>query len=76
MDPESVIWLGHTRNVPLMCLASELSYGFEPHGHIGQPDWLPRCIGVGDVGHGRCTRGVAAGWYREGVYRVLPTRRV
>ena len=32
MDSESVISLGHTFNVPLMCLPSDLSYRLEPHG--------------------------------------------
>ena len=30
----SVITLGQQANVPLMCSASELAYGYEPHDHI------------------------------------------
>ena len=60
----SVITLGHNPEVPLMCPASELSYGFEPH------DTILLSVsgsGVGGVGHERqrgrwgCTRG-GAGW--------------
>ena len=36
-DINSVIYLGHTPNEPLMCPASELSYRYEPHGLI--PPW-------------------------------------
>ena len=62
----SVITLGHTLNVPLMCLPSELSDGFEPHGLI-QVSVQPAGVDEdGWVGRG-CTRGGAwLGGYLEG----------
>ena len=70
-DPESVIYLGHTRNVPLMPASSELVDGLEPHDHM---DTAVDGAGYGVSGvHGG---GVYPGWCSrvgtgEGLYRVL-----
>ena len=66
MDIISVIYLGHTREQPLISSASELVDGLEPHGlkqsvvqHPGTSGAVPGC------GQG-CTRGGRLGGYREG----------
>ena len=63
MDSESVIYLGHTLNVPLIRVPSELSYGLEPHGpfdHDLGPDH-DRAVRCG-------VQGVYPGWGAVGGY--------
>ena len=57
MDYLSVITLGHTPNVPLMCSASELGYRLEPHGYITLAVHRPGAVAA-DMGEG----GVYPGW--------------
>ena len=71
LDVSSVITLGHTSNVPLIRLPSELSYRSEPHGHIPQ-----RGTAVSGTADARQWEGrVYPGWAWVGtgrvVYRVL-----
>ena len=64
LDPKSVISLGHTSEQPLICLGSELSYRFEPHGlfcSAGLHAWsMSVPAGVA---------GVYPGWCRLGGYQ-------
>ena len=69
--PGTVITLGKLVNVALMWSPSELVNGSEPHDHIlsGAQPALTSAVYMLDGGAvGRCTRGGAAGWYREGYY--------
>ena len=61
MDPESVINLGHPKNIALMYPGSELVDGFEPHGLICPCPMTACSRRVMTVGR-RCTRGGVAGW--------------
>ena len=74
LDSTSVIYLGHSLNVPLMRPRSELGYGFEPHGHKapvrhrgsdGERD-MPVVGGVPGVGR--------LGGYQEGSTTGYPAR--
>ena len=64
LDPQSVITLGHTANVPLIGPSSELTDGSEPHGHIPQrgQHGVPGQLVA-------CRHGVYPGWCRLGGYR-------
>ena len=73
MDFLSVIYLGHSPNLPLICPRSELSYGLEPHGLFHLYPARALTVLTVPVGQGGCTRGgaeVGTGWV---LYRV-PTR--
>ena len=61
-DILSVIYLGHSPNVPLIGLRSELSYGLEPHDHIWS---MPRTAVRQYQSGGRA--GVYPGWWGTGV---------
>ena len=67
MDINSVIYLGHTWHLPLMCPTSELADGLEPHDTIysaGRTVVASRVVGVG-------WRGVPGVAGRVGAGRVL-----
>ena len=70
MDSQSVIYLGHTLNVPLIGPSTELSDGYEPHGHIYSGNqYTAHCDHAGQY-PGAVGRGVPGvvqvGGYREG----------
>ena len=65
-DSESVIYLGHTANVPLIRRLSELADGLEPHDHILLVDTADPLPPVLHRVQGRGVPGVAVGGYREG----------
>ena len=64
-DPNSVITLGHTANVPLIEASSELSDGFEPTASFSSAAPWSGVAASGPWWEG-CTRGGAAGGYRGG----------
>ena len=76
----SVITLGHSPEQPLIDPPSELSYGFEPHGHIGSTSAVAgsaeSVMRGGGVGRG--VPGVGPGWVGTGwvLYRVLTQRLI
>ena len=66
MDINSVIKHGHSAKLPLMCPASELTDGFEPHDTIWSAGWSVVACRVVGVAGGGVPGVVQLGGCREG----------
>ena len=63
-DYSKVIYLGHTANVPLIRLSTDLDDGLEPHDHICSREHA-RAAAV-QCGSGSGRGGVYPGWWELG----------
>ena len=66
-DSDTVIYLGHSANVPLIRRSSELVDGLEPHGYILLAGHGAAVLGAAAAVRG-CTQGGASGWVPGGWY--------
>ena len=74
MDILSVIMLGHTSKLPLMCLSSELVDGFEPHSLIYSWDTTRAPYAMTHRAVREGVPGVAVAGYWEGGYTGYSAR--
>ena len=67
MDPDTVIYLGHTSNVPLIRASSELVDGLEPHACF-----TTRAVRYGGMVQPGVEEEVYPGWCEQvGTWRVV-----